>query len=48
MKPIKIIKSYLNETNSEVWRGKYLSDTFPIKTERGKKMLCHHCLSALL
>jgi hypothetical protein len=31
MKLVKLIKMCINETNSRVWVGKHLSDTFPIK-----------------
>jgi hypothetical protein len=43
MKQVRLKQKYLSETDSKVWVGKHLSDTFTIKnTLKKKQMLYRH------
>jgi hypothetical protein len=48
MKLARLIKMCLDETDSRVRVGKYLSDMFRIKKGLNKEMPCSHCLLTLL
>jgi len=46
MKPVRLIKMCLNETNNRVRVGKHMSDIFPLSTVVRNNYL--HCFSTLL